>query len=394
MNYPRPSIPIQPVLSGKSLKPISARADYPSILNNRHIRYVTSGRIAITLALLKHGIGRNHSVLLPAYHCSSMVEPVLHVGARPIFFRIKPDTSIDLDDVSKKIAEDTRLLMVTHYFGFHQNSSEIRKFCDGHKLLLLEDCAHAFFGDLNGAPIGSHGDIAIASAMKFFPLYDGGCLVSNRESLADIQLEDPGKDFQFKAISSPLENALGYKRLPLLRPILSLLLKIKDIAWTRYKSSLADQNLEEIGPGASDGGYELDTAWLNKRMSWFSRRVINNSLFSQIAETRRANYLYLKNQLKGLPGIKPLYDSLPDGVVPYVYPALIDNPETVFPILKNKGVPILRFGEYLWDDVNEKICPISIDYSRRVFQFPCHQELKPSEIDWMITEIKAALQAQ
>ena len=117
-------------------------------------------------------------------------------------------------------------------------------------------------------------------------------------------------------------------------------------------------------------------------------------MFSRIAKTRRENYLYLNKRLQDLPGIQPLYDSLPEGVVPYVYPALVDNPETVFPILKNKGVPILRFGEFLWDDVNEETCPVSIDLSRRVFQFPCHQELKRTEMDWMIKEIKAALQAQ
>jgi perosamine synthetase len=54
-------------------------------------------------------------------------------------------------------------------------------------------------------------------------------------------------------------------------------------------------------------------------------------------------------------------------------------------------VPIIRFGEFLWPGVDASVCAASVDMSRRVMAFSCHQELHTKEIDWMINKIKAAL---
>jgi len=56
--------------------------------------------------------------------------------------------------------------------------------------------------------------------------------------------------------------------------------------------------------------------------------------------------------------------------VPQVFPLLIDAPERVFPVLKKAGVPVIRFGEYLWEGMEPGTCPVSMDLSRRVFQLP------------------------
>jgi dTDP-4-amino-4,6-dideoxygalactose transaminase len=139
---------------------------------------VTSGRVAIALALQHMGIAHGDKVLVPAYHCIAMVEPIISTGAGAVFYRIREDTSVDLDDVQRRLDVRTRALLAPHYYGFPQDMMRIRAFCDAHNLVLIEDCAHAFFGRCDGRPFGGHGDYAIASAMKFFPVYDGGYLVS------------------------------------------------------------------------------------------------------------------------------------------------------------------------------------------------------------------------
>ena len=98
--------------------------------------------------------------------------------------------------------------------------------------------------------------------------------------------------------------------------------------------------------------------------------------------------------LAGLPGCRPLFPVLPERVYPWVFPLLTDQPEPIFQVLKESGVPIIRFGEYLWPGVDASVCGNSVDLSRRVLQFPCHQELKEEEIDWMIKKIKEALLTQ
>jgi dTDP-4-amino-4,6-dideoxygalactose transaminase len=107
---------------------------------------------------------------------------------------------------------------------------------------------------------------------------------------------------------------------------------------------------------------------------------------------RRQNYLRLQRALAGMPGCRPLFPELPDGVFPWVFPLQTDNPQPLFTTLKSQGVPIIRFGEYLWPGVDASVCAASVDLSRRVMSFSCHQELKTEEIDWMINKIKDALQ--
>jgi len=109
---------------------------------------------------------------------------------------------------------------------------------------------------------------------------------------------------------------------------------------------------------------------------------------TRIATRRRENYITLLEALTGLPGCYPLFARLPDGVIPYVFPLIVEEPEKFFKPLKNLGIPMIRFGEFLWQSVEANICPVSTSLSRQVFQFPCHQELTPEELDWMIREIR------
>ena len=72
-----------------------------------------------------------------------------------MFYRIQDNTAVNLDDVAAKLDGHCKVLMATHYFGFPQDISTLRAFCDSKNLLLLEDCAHCFLGAHKGRPIGS-----------------------------------------------------------------------------------------------------------------------------------------------------------------------------------------------------------------------------------------------
>ena len=61
-------------------------------------------------------------------------------------------------------------------------------------------------------------------------------------------------------------------------------------------------------------------------------------------------------------------------------------------MLKHAAVPVIRFAEFLWDGVDASVCPVSVDLSRRVVQFPCHLELRKTEIAWMTERVRTILQ--
>lgn len=410
MTEPRPKIPIAPVLSRASFGEPSGNAGNAgsagrrpaSVLDAGQVRKVTSGRVAIALALREMGARAGDEVLVPAYHSPSMVPPVLWCGAEPVFYRIAADASVDLADVAARIGPATRAIMVTHYFGFPQDMAAIRALCDAHGLQLLEDCAHAFFGEHGGRPLGSWGDYAIASSMKFFPTYEGGCLVSSRHRLDGVVLHSAGPGFEAKAALAALENSFAYGRLPLLRAVLGPLLRLKDLAWRALKSrrttatsgaaAAPAPDASALAPASSDSGFDFEPRWVDKRSSWFSRAVMRLASTRRIAGLRRRHYLALEQAARALPGCRPLFASLPEGVVPWQCPLVFDDPETVFERLHAAGVPLVRFAQLRWPGVDATTCANSAMLARRVLALPCHQALREDELAWMAAQLRAALQ--
>ena len=392
VNFPRPRIPTSPVLSLASFS--SAKDKHvPSVLDAGGVKFVTSGERAIALALQQMKIGKNDKVLLPAYHCIAMVEPVIQANATPVFHKINSDTSVDLDDIQARLDGSIKLLLVVHYFGFPQNLPKIRIFCDEHNILLLEDCAHSFFGEYDGKPLGSFGDYAIASIMKFFPTSEGGCLVSSRHPTSSLHLESAGLGFEIKAALDALEKGFEYGRLGFLQKLIYLPMLLKNFIWGHIKKRVSSKNIDSapgvsFGPGALDSDFAIEEKWRNKESSFFSQYLTKRASQTRIATRRRENYIVLLEALTGLPGCHPLFARLPDGVIPYVFPLIVEEPEKFFKPLKNLGIPVIRFGEFLWQSIEANICPVSNSLSQQVFQFPCHQELTPIELDWMIREIR------
>lgn len=385
-NFPAPTIPASALLDFASEKPLD-NADLPSILGVKNARFTTSGRASIALALEHANITTDDEVLIPAYHCEAMVAPARWRGAKAVFYRINPDTSIRLEDIAAKITPKTRAIIVTHYFGFEQQLREIRALCTKHAIVLIEDCAHALFGLSSGQAIGTTGDYAVASCMKFLPIYEGGLICSTTRDISNIQLSSPSLMFQIKSAINCLETSVFYKRLGFWGRLINTLFKFKDKLWVFLKSLQPNRHSGGLGPSSSEGGFGLDEAWIHKTMSGFSSWIVRNAALGYVAEQRRQNYRTLNAALTALPNCHPLFSTLPEHTVPWVFPLYVDHPEKYFHTLKMQGVPVWRFGEFLDAGVTKDVCPVSVEYSQHIFQFPCHQSLTPDEIDWMLKKI-------
>jgi dTDP-4-amino-4,6-dideoxygalactose transaminase len=385
----QPVVPIAPLLSLAAIG--RSGAGMPCVLDAGPACLVTSGRIAIGLALREMGVGQGDAVLLPAYHSMSMVSPVLWRGAAPVFYKVGADAAVDLDDLAARLGPTVKAIIVTHYFGFHQDMAPIRALCDAHGVHLLEDCAHCFFGEHAGRPVGTFGDYAIASSMKFFPVYEGGVLVSARHRLAGVSLRSAGAGFEAKVALTTLEKSFAYRRLSALHMALWLPLKAKDLVWRALKARRpAAADAVPLAPTSSDSSYQFDPYWIDKRSSIFSRLMLRIVARPRIVALRRAHYLRLQQAVTKLPGCRPLFARLPDGVCPWQFPLLVDDPEPLFQRLRDAGVPVVRFAETLWPGVDAATCADSVYLSRHVLAFPCHQELAPGEVDWMIARLQQA----
>lgn len=384
--YPQPKFPILPILSSNSFSFFSEQR--PSgILDASERLTVISGTAAIALALQLLKIKKGDNILLPAFHCFSMVEPVLAMSAVPVYYNVNSDLSPDLDDIRSKMDINTRALLAVHYFGFPKDFNALRVLCDNVNAALIEDCAHTFFGQVNGKFVGALGDFAVGSFHKFFPAVDGGCLVSSRRSLRDVRIVSPGLSYNIKAALDILEEATSQGRLTALRYPMKAFLTMKNFLFYLLRLKNNDGPVG-VGPEYSDGFDYLDLEWVNRAAPLATRFIVNAVSYERIAIKRREQYTRLLTALGGLQGGRPLFPSLPKCIIPYMFPFIIENPKKSFSALKERGVPIFR-----WEDMQKTTCPVSSSYAEKLLQFPCHQEMDEHELVWMIDNIRSVLES-
>ncbi len=377
--YPPPRIPILPVLSWQAMGR-SAEAPLPSVLDAGNAVDVANGTAAIALALRHAGVSRGDKVLIPAYNCPSMVEPVLAVSAQPSFYRLHRNASFDVDDIERQIGPTTRALLVPHFFGFPQDTVAARHVCDRHGLVLIEDCAHMFFGTIAEHPVGWHGDYAIASTRKFFPIYDGGYLISSRRSLDDLATRSGGSLFDLKATVNILEESNSYRRLRALGYPLAVPRYLRDVL--KRRSVARAGHIDGERDAGAPGSYEyIDPTTLERRTSLPSRLLTRLSRLSRVIDRRRVNYRTVVDGLSDLRGGRPLFAAAP--AVPYMFPLLVDDPHKVSTELKRRGLPIWR-----WEESQTAGCEHSQYLARHLFQLPCHQELETHELEWLIATVR------
>lgn len=369
----------------------------PCLLDGANAAFVRSGRTAIALAMLYMRLSPGDEVLIPAYHCPTMVYPVVWAGATPRFYRIRRDLSVDTDDLVSRITGRSRVVMAAHFFGFPKDFTALRQICDQHGLLLLEDCAHAFFGGTAENPVGSLGDYAIASLIKFFPVIDGGCLVSRKDPLDSISLRSPGTGFELRSAINALEKSIAFGRLTALAPLIKAPMALKDWLYTvrnRQPGVEPSESAETARPGSETFWHqEFQPHWVGQRMTRFSRGVFRLASYAHNVERRRRNFQLIQQALNSLPGCKALYPELPDNVVPYAFPLLLDRPEPAFQNLRNEGLPIFRWHD-LWEGVDAQNFPVSCHYGQHLIQISCHQELTEEEVGRITERIAAVTRSQ
>lgn len=370
--YPRPLVSMLPVLD---IKGLSLSKQNKSIFCNANATRLSSGRVAILHALECIGVTDRDTVLVPAYHCMSMIEPVLWLGARVKFYRVDKNLCPLIDFQQDSDLQDVKAVIIPHFFGFMQ---DITKLCDYFNKLdvkVIEDCAHAFFGERDGKNAGESGDFSITSTVKFFPGTEGGVLYSAKHVIPDLNITKRPLYQQLKAAKNILEHCQ-------LNNSPNKLAAVQQHKLTDETS----QEVDELCYVSKSKLNYLDPQKISLPLSWADSLVLNRTSHEWIVEQRRANYQYLAGQLKGLNNATLIFPELLPGTVPYVLPLLIHKPELHFSRLKIAGVPLWRWEELIVND-----CPVSNDYRLKLIQLPIHQSLSTNELDWIAKQLRQVL---
>jgi len=356
------------------------------VLSARHRCYTTSGRAAIALALRVLKITPGDKVLVPTYHCPTMIAPVVQADARPMFFPITATGGVDLEWLQRANLVGVRAMLVTHYFGIPQPMLGVRAFCDAHRIALSEDCVHAFFGLSDGVAVGNWGDIAIASLTKFFPVPEGGLIVSATRPLDGFDLAPRGWRDEVKAVADAIELGVVHGRFPGLNTILGGVFSVKN--WLRNRDASTYRALNGSSERAV-AAVDLRLASLRPAVAacWIANRVCQ----SRVVGHRRRNYLALARRLSRIDGARVLHADLPDSATPYVFPLYVNDPAASYQRLRSAGIPIFRWDE-IWPGTPALDGDHGLDWSHRVFQLGCHQDLSLHDIEAMAATVHAIIQ--
>lgn len=368
MTFPIPTLPVLDwnVFSGAKVSTI------PCLLAHPEARFTNSGRASILLALEMLGIGSDDKVLVPTYHCPTMVAPIVALGARPVFYPLDGNGAPNLDWIRQQDIQGVRAILVAHFFGLPQPLAEIRQWCDRHGIRLIEDCAHALFGRSDGRAIGSWGDLAIASLTKFFPVPEGGCLVNNMAPLPIPKLDQPRPMSEVKAAFDIIHTSSNHGRLEGLgsptRGLYRLLGKL------RNKPPVL--HLDGTSPG---DGFRIDVVESHRTLTNASRWIAAYAHRARVVARRRENYIFLARELSGSAGMRPLRSELPDDCAPYVFPLWVESPDPGYTELRRLEFPVSRWDR-LWPSVLMIPADVGIQWSHHILQLACHQDLRKSVV--------------
>ena len=144
----------------------------------------TSCTSALELATHLLNLQPGDEVIVPSFTFVSTVNPVLLVGAKPVFAEIREDTlNIDPEDIRQKISAKTRAIYPMHYGGVACEMGEIMEIAAERNLAVVEDAAQGVNARYKNRYLGTIGDFGCYSfhETKNYVCGEGGALLINTD---------------------------------------------------------------------------------------------------------------------------------------------------------------------------------------------------------------------
>lgn len=389
----RPSIRINNLFS----KNKSDASVFP--LNQEKYYFFFSARYALSAGIEALNIKSGDIVLLPSYNCGVEIDPFIHHGTKPVFYRIDRNLRIDLVDLLNKISEKVKAILVTHFLGFPQPIDEVKKICRERNLFLIEDCAHALLSYHGGKPLGSYGDVSIFSLLKTLPVPNGGVLVINNSNINYNHCSEKPNFFATSFYAAELlkcktrgnGNSIKGKSLYFLSNDVYLSLSFTRLMLAGFRKYFNPKGLYLVKPDSY--------LFIGDLRSWgisdLSKRIINKTNFEEVRTIRRKNFEYLLNYfLKNDRGILP-FTKLPSGVCPLFFPIIVGNAEErdrLYTTLKGRGVISHPWWDRFHPTVRWDEFPDAVYLKERLFGLPIHQDLTIKHLDHLVEEFEKAYQ--
>ena len=355
--------------------------DWPQF-RDRVVMPTFLGRTAVWQLCRIWKLGPGDEILMPAYNCGTEVDPFLVSGCKVTLYRVDKNSKIDVPDIIRRRSNRTKVVYVTHYFGWPQNLDELLPWCRRHGLRLVEDCALSLFSSGPEGPLGTVGDASIFSLGKFLPVPAGGLLTLRSASGLNIpSLEHwPVKESLLRAVilfRKDLQRKLEV--LGLYAPLRRL--KMRKATRNVSRDCATPAGTEPVRPDMPKD-YYLDPQLKDKEMPPISIGIFN-SIGSSVVNRRRANYLVLQSNVERIKTLEPLFSYLHEGTCPMAFPVLSPKRREFVRMLESHGVCSYPFWEGYHRNLDWTEFPEARMLKDNLLTLPVNQSLSTAHMQFI-----------
>lgn len=277
---------------------------------------------AIHLALMAMGVKAGEEVIIPELTWIASVEPILYIGAKPVFVDVLENTwCIDPAKIKDAITVKTKAIIVVHLYGNICEMDEIMKIAKEYNLMVLEDAAEGLGSEYKNAKAGSiaHAGVFSFHGTKTLATGEGGMLVTNEEAIFEKAkvLNDHGRnpkdtenkmfwmrEFGYKYKISNLQAAMGVAQIERIEELIAKKRKIFDWYVGLLKDVPCKMNHEQP---YTKNSYWLPTVIFNKSLN-FDRDAFFAFMESQNIDSRP--FFYPLSSL-------PMFDAKKENYISY-----------------------------------------------------------------------------
>lgn len=314
-----------------------------------------NGTDALSMMMMAWEIKEGDAVFVPDFTFFASGEIVSFEGATPVFYDVNKDTfNADIESLENAVEKvlnerklKPRVIIAVDLFGQPADYFKLEKIAKKYNILILEDGAQGFGGEIRGRRACSFGDAATTSFFPAKPLGcygDGGAIFTNDDKTAEylksIRVHGKGS-FKYDNVRVGWNSRLD--------TIQAAILQVKMKAFQEYEmkaiSKAADKYTELLG------------------------NIVKTPFIAEGMKSSWAQYtIQLKSQKQR------------DGLQEY---------------LKRQGIPSMV---YYWKPMHEQIafqnekkyveCLVTEDLCKKVLSLPIHPYLKEEKIIKIVNEVK------